>query len=61
MGKKAVFPAALYEHDFTRLARTEQHARTRLRWLGLAHLQEGKSYQQVAELLRYMSSPSGIG
>lgn len=52
MGKKAAFPAVLYEHDFARLARTEQHARTRLRWLGLAHLQEGKSYQQVAELLK---------
>lgn len=52
MGRKAILPAVLYKHDFARLARTEQHARTRLRWLGLAHLREGKSYQEVAELLK---------
>jgi len=52
MARQARFPAALYEHDFVSLARTEGHARTRLRWLGLAHLQEGKSYEAVAQALK---------
>ena len=52
MARKASFPAALYEHDFVSLARTEGHARTRLRWLGLAHLKEGKSYEEVVRALK---------
>jgi transposase len=52
MARKASFPAALYEHDFVSLARTEGHARTRVRWLGLAHLKEGRSYEEVAQALK---------
>jgi transposase len=39
-------------HDFHALAKTERHSRTRVRFLGMAHLQEGRSYHEVATALR---------
>jgi transposase len=45
-------PAELYSHDFAQLARKEKDARIRIRLLGLAHLREGKSYTEVAQILK---------
>ena len=39
------------DFDFAALARTEQHARTRIRLLGVAHLKEGYLYREVAQFL----------
>jgi len=44
-------PEELKQHDFLTLAQTEAHARTRIRWLGMAHLNEGRTYREVATYL----------
>ncbi|RLA18499.1 MAG: transcriptional regulator [Gammaproteobacteria bacterium] len=33
------------------LAKQEKHSRTRIRWLAMAHLQEGREYHEVATFL----------
>lgn len=45
-------PEALQNHDFHALAKTEPHPRTRVRLLGMAHLQDGRDYQDIALSLR---------
>jgi hypothetical protein len=35
----------------TILAKVEKHPRARIRFIGLSHIQNGKSYEQVAEYL----------
>jgi len=42
----------LQEHDFHALAKTEPHPRTRVRFLGMAHLQDGRDYHEIATALR---------
>jgi transposase len=42
----------LQAHDFHVLAKKEPHSRTRIRFLGMAHLQEGRTYHEVATALR---------
>lgn len=37
--------------DFSDLARKETHARTRIRFLGMAHLSNGYTYREVAQFL----------
>jgi hypothetical protein len=44
-----------YKHDFKQLAKVEKHPRTRIRFIGLSHIQNGKSYEQVAQ---YLSQPN---
>jgi transposase len=39
-------------YDFHSLAKTEPHPRTRIRFLGMAHLQDGLAYQEIATALR---------
>jgi len=58
MASRLDFPAVFKETDFTQLAKIEKNARCRIRLLALAHLQEGKSCQEVADLLKVeVSSP----
>jgi transposase len=45
-------PEGLQAHDFHTLAKNEPHARTRVRLLGMAHLQEGWSTHAIATALR---------
>lgn len=52
MGRKAVLPLEIYNHDFARLAKRASHGRTRIRLLGLAQIQDGKSYTEVASRLK---------
>jgi hypothetical protein len=49
-GRKAKLPAAIFEYDFSQLAKQEPHARTRLRFLALAHLQDGVAITEVARI-----------
>jgi transposase len=42
----------LQAHDFHALAKKEAHSRTRVRLLGMAHLQEGWGYHEIATALR---------
>jgi transposase len=51
-GRKAKLPEALFEHDFANLAKKEPHARTRLRFLILSHLIDGKSITEVSNNFR---------
>jgi hypothetical protein len=43
--------STFYKHDFKQLAKIEKHPRTRIRFIGLSHIQNGKSYEQVAQYL----------
>ncbi|QBQ53368.1 IS630 family transposase [Nitrosococcus wardiae] len=45
-------PERLYAHDFAELARGELDGRVRVRWLALAHLQEGRSPREVGMMLK---------
>lgn len=51
MGRPKQLPKTLQDHDFQLLAKKEQHARTRLRLLGMAHLKEGWDYNKIATAL----------
>ena len=58
MAKHAQLPSALFEYDFVSLSRREKNARVRIRLLELAHLQEGKSYTEVAHFFKVdLSAP----
>lgn len=50
--RKSKLPAALYEYDFASLARKTGHGKTKLRLLGMAHLQEGKSFAEIGRMLK---------
>jgi hypothetical protein len=49
--KRIQLPDDFYKHDFKQLAKIEKHPRTRIRFIGLSHFQNGKSYEQVAQYL----------
>ncbi len=51
IGSPRHLPDTMSDFDFAALARTEQHARTRIRFLGMAHLNEGYLYREVAQFL----------
>jgi transposase len=44
-------PEGLEAHDFHSLAKNEPHARTRIRFLGMTHLQAGWSTHDIATAL----------
>ena len=50
-GRPLTLPSDFQEYDFSQLAKKEQHARTRIRYIGLANLQKGKSAKEVSQLL----------
>jgi hypothetical protein len=43
MPKRIQLPDDFYKHDFKQLAKIEKHPRTRIRFIGLSHIQNGKS------------------
>ena len=51
MARITQLPDTIYAHNFVRLARREQHACTRERLLGMAHLQKHGSLTRTAEAL----------
>jgi hypothetical protein len=44
------------KHDFTALTKTHQSVRMRLRFLALAHFQEGNSGTAIAKFLKSQSN-----
>lgn len=42
----------IQQHDFNRLAKTTKNPRERLRFLAFAHIQEGKTYVEVATIMK---------
>ena len=45
-------PDELFKYDFIPLLRREKHVRVYTRLLGITYLQEGKTYSEVARLLK---------
>ncbi|MGN7613091.1 helix-turn-helix domain-containing protein [Magnetococcales bacterium HHB-1] len=52
MGRKLILPPGIKEIDFSGLARREPHPRTRIRFLGMAHIQDGKGLAETARMLK---------
>jgi transposase len=42
----------IQKHDFKKLAKTTKNPRERLRFLAFAHIQEGKTYAEVANIMK---------
>lgn len=51
MARITHLPSTIHDYDFVKLARTEPHAPTRERLLGMAHLQHHGSLKRTAEAL----------
>ncbi len=51
MARKAQLPASLYQQDFIGLMKHEKNAALRIRFLALSHLQSGKNFSEVAQLV----------
>ncbi len=51
MGRKIQLPSEFFTIYFYQLSQTEPHARTRLRLIGLAHIQEGKTFSFIGKSL----------
>lgn len=49
MAKPRSLPDDFYQHDFKLLAKKETHPRTKIRFMALHSIQQGKTYQAVAE------------
>lgn len=52
MGRKAAQINAIDQYNFDKLSKTEGNARERLRYLAFAHIKEGKSFTDIAEMVR---------
>lgn len=50
-GRPLTLPETIHNHDFAALARAENHARVRIRLLGLHNLQNGKGLRETAKIL----------
>ena len=51
-GRKALPIPSLHEYNFPKLAKTEANPRERIRFLAMAHIQDGKSFNKVAQMLK---------
>lgn len=51
-GKKTKLPEKFANYNFEKLAKKEPHARVRIRLLGFAHLQDGKTITATAQICR---------
>jgi len=49
---KAHLPKSIFKYDFAQLAKKERNKTVKLRLLALYHLQSGKGYQEVANLMQ---------
>jgi transposase len=52
MSKPITLPPNIFDYNFKLLSQSEPHPRTRIRLLALSHLQNHKSYKQVAEYMQ---------
>ena len=55
-GRKVKLANELFDYDFATLAKTEPHARTRLRFLILSHLKDGATVTELAKNFRVARS-----
>lgn len=55
-GKKTQLPIKMNAYDFGALAKREANARVRLRFIGLAHLQDGETITATAKMCRVQRS-----
>ena len=55
-GKKAELPSTMNAYNFGALAKREKNARIRLRFIGLAHLQDGETITATAKMCRVQRS-----
>lgn len=55
-GKKPQLPTTMNGYDFGTLAKREANARVRLRFIGLAHLQDGETITATAKMCRVQRS-----
>ena len=51
-GRKALPIPRLHEYDFSKLSRTEGGPRERMRFLAMVHVQDGKSFNEVAQMIK---------
>lgn len=51
-GRKAAEINGIEDYDFDKLSKTEGNSRERLRYLAFAHIQEGKSFTDTAQMVR---------
>ena len=52
MSGRTPIPAEINNHNFEALYRKEPHARTRIRYLCMSHIQAGKSFSEIAQMLK---------
>jgi transposase len=52
MGRRAAPINGIGDYDFDKLFKTEGNPRKRIRYLAFAHIQEGKSLTEVAQMVR---------
>jgi hypothetical protein len=50
MPKRIQLPDDFYKHDFKQLAKIEKHPRTRIRFIGLSHIQKTKNIKVKIKL-----------
>jgi len=51
-GRKRIISEVVNDIDFQKLAKTSPHPRERMRYLAFIHIQEGKSNQEIADILK---------
>jgi len=52
MGRKRIVSEAINDFDFKKLFKTAAHPRERLRFLAFAHIKEGRSNTEIADILK---------
>ena len=52
MPSRTPIPAEINNHNFEALYRKEPHARTRIRYLCMSHIEAGKSFSEIAQMLK---------
>lgn len=52
MPSRTPIPAEINNYNFEALYRKEPHARTRIRYLCMSHIQAGKSFSEIAGMLK---------
>ena len=51
-GRKSAKINGIDDYDFDKLSKTERNPRERLRYLAFAHIKEGKSFTDIAQMVR---------
>lgn len=49
---RLILPQGFHDHDFIKMMKHEQHGRNRIRLLAMYHLQLGKSFKAISEIVK---------